>query len=228
MAFERWNRRFEGPFFIPDFLKHEPGVYVIWCNNKDVWMIVDVGGASDVRTVVSNQKNMDCWKSYCEGKIYYSATYTAEKQHEERSKIERLIRTTSLISRGNHYREAINAGPLPKYEPIKTEAESEHETLLSDAERSSDLSDTENILFAKQNIVDYLSTQANRTIDDFQWSQSQDDFMTVNHHLTIFSGEKIYTFVFSTEELIDNFRTSTWQERLTDKMKKLFQEESGP
>jgi len=228
MAFERWNRRFEGPFFIPDFLKHKPGVYVIWCNARGVWTIVDVGGASDVRTVVSNQKNVDCWKSYSEGKIYYSATYTAEQQHEERSQIERLIRTTLPISRGSHYREAINAGPLPKHEAIKTGTESEHETLLSDAIRSPELSDTENILFAKQYIMDQVSTHTNCTVDDFQWSQSQDEFIAGNHRLTIFSGEQIFTFVFSTEELIDDFRTSTWQERLTDKMKELFQEEADP
>ena len=76
MAFERWNRRFEGPFFVPDFLKHEAGVYVIWCNKGDSWTILDVGEALDVKKKVSDQENLTCWQKHCNGKIYYSATYT--------------------------------------------------------------------------------------------------------------------------------------------------------
>ena len=93
MAFERWNRRFEGPFFVPDFLKHEAGVYVIWCNKGDSWTILDVGEALDVKKKVSDQENLTCWQKHCNGKIYYSATYTEGGQLEERLKIERMIKS---------------------------------------------------------------------------------------------------------------------------------------
>lgn len=221
MAFERWNRRFEGPFFIPDFLKQEAGVYVIWCKKENAWTILDVGEASAVKEKVSSQRRRDCWESRCEGKIFYSATYTAESQYTERANIERIIRATECILCGNRQGKAIHTEPVAIPERMNTHDESAIETAFVGSAKTSILSDAEKILFSKQYIGDRLSSYEKRKIDDFQWSQSKEDSIAGANRLTIFSGEKIFTLIFSKEELIDDFKTHKWQQKLIQKMEEI-------
>jgi len=219
MAFERWNLRFEGPFFVPDFLKHEAGVCVIWCKKKDTWMILDVGEASDIREHVDAHKRMEGWQQYCEGKVYYSATYTEGGHREERLKIERMIRSTSYISCDSVQERVIQSEPFTNLKNEKKQDESMAEPPNIPDRKSPTLSDTEKILLVKQHISDYLSKCEDWNTNDFQWSQSNEDVVAGIHRLCVFSGQKILSITYSKEELIEDCDTNRWQNRLAQKIK---------
>lgn len=219
MAFERWNRRFEGPFFVPDFLKHEAGVYVIWCNKGDSWTILDVGEALDVKKKVSDQENLTCWQKHCNGKIYYSATYTEGGQREERLKIERMIKSTSYISGDSVQERVIQSEPFTNVKNEKKQDESMAEPPNIPDRKSTALSDTEKVLLVKHHISDYLSKCEDLKISDFEWSQNNEDVVAGIHRLSIFSRQKILSITYSEEELIEDCDTNRWQNRLAQKIK---------
>lgn len=219
MAFKRWNRRFEGPFFVPDFLKHEAGVYVIWCKNKDTLTVLDVGEAEDIREHVGTHKHIEYWHPYCKGKVYYSATYTEGGQREERLKIERMIRSTSYISGDSVQERVIQFEPFTNLKNEKKQDESMAEPPNIPDRKSPTLSDTEKILLVKQHISDYLAKCEDWNINDFQWSQSNEDVVAGIHRLWVFSGQKILSITYSNEELIEDCDTDQWQNRLAQKIK---------
>jgi hypothetical protein len=92
IPFEYWGYQFEGAYTSPDSLKSRSGVYVIWCENKGKWTVLDVGESDNVKERVKNHDRTDCWSRNCSGTIYYSATYTPNLQQAGRMKIEEKIR----------------------------------------------------------------------------------------------------------------------------------------
>lgn len=95
MPFERWGYQFEGAYTSRDSLRPISGVYVIWCENGDVWTVLDVGEAADVKERVKNHDRTDCWAQNCSGTIYYSATYTPNLEEAGRMQIEQEIRNSA-------------------------------------------------------------------------------------------------------------------------------------
>lgn len=92
MGFERWGYQFDGAYPSLESLDSRSGVYVIWCNKGEIWTILDVGEASNVKDRLSNHERADCWRRHCSGTIYYSATYTPNLQQPGRIAIEKRIR----------------------------------------------------------------------------------------------------------------------------------------
>ncbi len=84
--------QFEGAYKSTDTLKSRQGVYVIWCEDKGKWTVLDVGETTDVKQRVGNHERANSWRQNCTGTIYYSATYTLNLQQAERMKIEKKIR----------------------------------------------------------------------------------------------------------------------------------------
>ncbi len=93
MSFSRWGYNFEGAWKDPDNLKSQSGVYVIWCVIGEKWTVLDVGESHDVKDRVINHDRAECWKRNCKGIIYYSATYTPNKQQNGRKEVEQDIRS---------------------------------------------------------------------------------------------------------------------------------------
>ena len=93
MGFERWGYQFEGAWTDPNNLEPRSGVYVIWCKTRENWSVLDVGESHDVKNRVLNHGRKTDWERYCQGTIYYSATYTPNLQQAGRVQIEQRIRT---------------------------------------------------------------------------------------------------------------------------------------
>jgi hypothetical protein len=83
MAFEGWGHYFEGPFSSADDLKSIPGVYVVWCQIDAHWKIQDAGETDNVLECIRNHEREACWKKYCPGRLYYSASYLLDRKNRQ-------------------------------------------------------------------------------------------------------------------------------------------------
>ena len=92
MSFSRWGFDFDGTCTDLQELKAEAGVYVVWCESGDVWQVLDVGEAEDVRSRLTNHERENCWREKCQGTIRFSATYTPGVSQEGRRRIEEHLR----------------------------------------------------------------------------------------------------------------------------------------
>lgn len=93
MAFSRWGYGFEGAFLDANKLESRSGVYVIWNKVDDKkWEVLDVGESGDVLNRVLTHDRSGQWEAACTGTIYYSVTYTQNKQQAGRMEIEQRIR----------------------------------------------------------------------------------------------------------------------------------------
>jgi len=52
MTFERWGYEFNGAYTSPDSLHSDSGAYVIWCKDRDNWIVVDVVESDDPKQVM--------------------------------------------------------------------------------------------------------------------------------------------------------------------------------
>jgi hypothetical protein len=100
MVFERWGYQIDGTYLSPDLLEQIAGVYIIWCEYRGIWSVLDVGEATDVRARVSNHDRSTCWKQNCIGQIHYSAIYTPNIQQAGRMEIEQKIRSLEPVACG--------------------------------------------------------------------------------------------------------------------------------
>jgi hypothetical protein len=101
MGFERWGYQFEGAWSDPENLESRSGVYVVWCRSGEIWTVLDVGESQDVKDRILNHDRSDFWSRYCNGTIYYSATYTPNLQQTGRQEIEQYIRNQTNPPCGN-------------------------------------------------------------------------------------------------------------------------------
>jgi len=90
MSFSGWGYNFEGPYSSPDRVPAAAGVYIVWCYQDNVWSLLDVGQAKDMRERLMNHERADCWRHYCRGSIcFYLVVIPAEN---ERRELEQSIR----------------------------------------------------------------------------------------------------------------------------------------
>ncbi len=92
MSFQRWGYTVEGCWTDPNNIEARSGVYIIWCGDDSPSKVIDVGEAHDVSNRVLDHDRSDCWKRYCQNKIWYSAIYTPNQQQAGRKIIEQKIR----------------------------------------------------------------------------------------------------------------------------------------
>jgi len=95
MPFEYWGYNFDGAYIACSSLKTQQGVYVIWCNDKGSWTVLDVGESENVQDRTCNHERFTCWQRICPGTIYFSAVYTPGETQQQRRAIERHIRNLS-------------------------------------------------------------------------------------------------------------------------------------
>ena len=92
MPFTKWAYDFEGPFADPAALKVEPGLFVIWCESKETWRVLDLDEAENVRAAMDQPKRKTCWHENCGGNLYYSVMYAKDMPERRRKRIEAEIR----------------------------------------------------------------------------------------------------------------------------------------
>jgi hypothetical protein len=92
MDFQRWGYDFDGAYTDPTDLRSQAGVYVVWCQTREIWKVLDVGESEDVKARLSNHERATCWRSHCSHTLRYSATYTPGLSTDGRRKIEASIR----------------------------------------------------------------------------------------------------------------------------------------
>ena len=100
MSFFKWGYEFDGSYTNPNMLSPTPGVYVIWCQTKNAWKILDVGESGNVIASIIYHESTDRWKRNCSGTIRYSATYIPDKK--ERLELEKKIRISERVICGDH------------------------------------------------------------------------------------------------------------------------------
>jgi len=72
----------------PKLLKPQPGIYLVWANQK----LLDIGEAGDVQGRVSNHDRRDCWERNATGAIMYGAHYMPGASEQERRDLEANLR----------------------------------------------------------------------------------------------------------------------------------------
>jgi hypothetical protein len=77
--FSLWGHTFYGAYTTPAALASMPGVYVVWCEKKIPWKVLDVGECEDVRERVANHERSTCWKWNCHASLRYCAFYSSDK-----------------------------------------------------------------------------------------------------------------------------------------------------
>ncbi len=90
-TFSLWGHTFYGAYSTPGALASMPGVYVIWCERKIAWKVLDVGECEDVRERVSNHERVVCWKRNCYASPRYCAFYSSNAA-ERRALVEKIRR----------------------------------------------------------------------------------------------------------------------------------------
>jgi|GEM_PF-638851 len=91
-TFLLWGYRFRGTYASPSGLASMPGVYVIWCETKTSWKVVDADESDDLRHNVTHHSRKACWKRACRKGLRYAAYYTPGLSQTERESIVRRIR----------------------------------------------------------------------------------------------------------------------------------------
>ena len=97
MGIYRWGYEFDGPYFDPNDLSDDPGVYIIECVHENGRTILDVGESDNVKDRVLNHDRKDCWRGNCQGKNFYSAAYMLFTPEEERRELESRIRNSENV-----------------------------------------------------------------------------------------------------------------------------------
>jgi len=91
-TFSLWGCRFHGTYSSPAALASMPGVYIIWCERKTSWKVIDAGESDDVRHSVIHHNRRACWKHACRKGLRYAAYYTPGLSQTERESIATKIR----------------------------------------------------------------------------------------------------------------------------------------
>ena len=95
LTFSKWGYMFEGAFTKVDYLKPDPGVYVIWCRCGIIWTLLDVGETGNIKERIVNHEHTFFWIRKCSefsGKLYYSATYRPDSTQADRIDIVETIK----------------------------------------------------------------------------------------------------------------------------------------
>lgn len=100
MNYSKWGYEFDGPYNNPNMLRPAPSVYVIWCQTRNQWKILDVGESENVVETIIYHENAGSWKQNCSGTIRYSAAYLSAKK--ERLALEKKIRNSNRIVCEDH------------------------------------------------------------------------------------------------------------------------------
>lgn len=100
MTYSKWGYEFDGAYTNPNMLRPVPGVYVIWCQTRNNWKILDVGESENVVAKIIYHERAGQWKQNCSGTIRYSAAYMSAKK--DRLKLEKKIRNSKRIVCENH------------------------------------------------------------------------------------------------------------------------------
>lgn len=101
MTYSKWGYVFDGAYANPNMLRPLPGVFVIWCQTKSKWKILDLGQSGNVVESIIYHERAVTWKRICSGTIRFSAAYIQTKK--ERLKLEKTIRNSKEIQ-GTRYR----------------------------------------------------------------------------------------------------------------------------
>jgi len=86
---------FEGPFVINVELKHTFGIYVILCWKNGQYSYIDVGESGDIHDRIANHERRPCWVNNCSGQLAIAVLYTPGWTQEQRSTLERRIRSSA-------------------------------------------------------------------------------------------------------------------------------------
>lgn len=97
MGINRWGYEFDGPYFDPNDLSEDPGVYLVECLDNNERTILDVGESDNVRNRVFNHDRKACWIENCKERIYYSAAYMIYTPEEEKRELESRIRNSENV-----------------------------------------------------------------------------------------------------------------------------------
>lgn len=100
MTYSKWGYEFDGPYTNPNMLRPDPGVYVIWCQTRNNWKILDVGESENAVEKIVYHERADKWKQNCSGTIRYSTAYIPAKK--ERLALEKKIRNSKRIVCEDH------------------------------------------------------------------------------------------------------------------------------
>jgi hypothetical protein len=95
-TFSLRGHTFYGAYSTAAALASMPGVYVVWCERRITWKVLDVDESEDVRERVANHERTACWKRNCRGagSIRYCAFYSSNKTKRKLlvEKIRRIAR----------------------------------------------------------------------------------------------------------------------------------------
>lgn len=96
-SFKIWDYTFDGAYLSPDQLQPQPGVYIVWGVDGDIWTPLDAGESEDVKNRLKTHDRKPDWKRCNKGTFYYSATYIQDKNYgrddARRRIVERIIRS---------------------------------------------------------------------------------------------------------------------------------------
>ena len=84
---------FEGPYYTPNSLANQAGVYLIlYCTKLSYFEPVDIGESANLKERVKTHDRQACWKAHNGSQLAYAALYTAQQSQTERMEIEEDIR----------------------------------------------------------------------------------------------------------------------------------------
>jgi len=66
-----------------------PGVYVIWCERKVSWKVLDVDECEDVRERVADHERTTCWRRNCHASLRYCA-FCSSDETERKMLVEKI------------------------------------------------------------------------------------------------------------------------------------------
>lgn len=83
MGFQAWNHLFDGPYPLPEYLKPEPGVFIIWCVIGGEWDILEAGSADNIRTSLLVKNPFESYPGIEPTMLYFSASYLANPKMQK-------------------------------------------------------------------------------------------------------------------------------------------------